>query len=71
MHIHRLSWGILIVALLGLRAAGQQPMPKAPTYPAINPALARPDGSGGGLDGPGFGVAWNEDLGLLVASDGW
>ena len=68
MRIHRLTWSILIVALLALSAAGQQPVPKPPTYPAINPALARPDGSAGGLDGPGFGVAWNEDLGLLVAS---
>ena len=47
--------------------AAQQP-PKPPAYPPINPALARPDGVGGGLDGPGFGIAWNEDLGLLVAA---
>jgi WD40 repeat protein len=43
-------------------------MSKPRTYPPINPAQARSDGSGGGLDGPGFGIAWNEDLGLLVAA---
>jgi WD40 repeat protein len=64
----RLTWGILAVALSVLSAAAQPPMPKAPVYPPINPAVARPDGSAGGLDGPGFGVAWSEDLGLLVVA---
>jgi WD40 repeat protein len=64
----RLTWGILPVALWGLSAFAQPPMPKAPVYPAINPAQARPDGLAGGLDGPGFGVAWSEDLGLLVVA---
>ena len=68
MRTRRLSWFLLTISLLGLPAPAQPPLPKAPAYPAINPALARPDGSAGGLDGPGFGVAWNEDLGLLVAA---
>ncbi len=68
MRVHRMTCGILALALFGLPAPGQPPLPKTPTYPAINPALARPDGIAGGFDSPALGVAWNEDLGLLVAA---
>ena len=64
----RVTWGVVAVATLALSAGAQQPAPKAPTYPAINPAQARADGIAGGLDGPAFGVAWNEDRGLLVVA---
>src|SRR6266851_4512927 len=39
----------------------------APSGPAINPATARLDQVLSGLDGPGFGVAYDESSGLLVA----
>src|SRR5712692_8532806 len=53
---------LLAVAL----SLAQQPA-KPPEIPAINPALARLDATLGGLDGPGFAVAADEDAGLLAA----
>src|SRR5260370_12568731 len=57
--------GASILVAVALRLA-QQP-PKPPDIPAINPALARLDATLGGLDGPGFTIAADEDAGLLAA----
>jgi WD40 repeat protein len=44
----------------------QQPV-KAPAFPPINPAQARLDQTINGLDGPGFALAFNEEMGVLAA----
>jgi WD40 repeat protein len=47
----------------------QQPAAKAPMFPAIDPAQARPGPIvTSKLDGPGLGIAWSEQLGLLLAA---
>ena len=57
--------GLLLAALLATL------LPAQPTAPVLNPALARPDGLVGDLDGPGTGLAYLEDSRLLiVASEG-
>jgi WD40 repeat protein len=60
----------LVVLCAGLVAnAGAQPPAKpAPTFPPINPAQARPDHTLGGLAGPGFAIAGNDDAGILAAA---
>lgn len=67
---HRGGSLLLSGALAWLSAAGaQQPPPKGPMLPAINPALARPDQTATTkLDGPGLGVTWSEEVGLLLAA---
>jgi WD40 repeat protein len=45
---------------------GQQPA-KPPEFPAINPAQARLDQTLGGLDGPGFAIAADENGDVLAA----
>ena len=47
-------------------AFSQQPAPKPPEFPAINPAQARLAQTLGGLDGPGFAVTADEDSGMLA-----
>lgn len=42
--------------------------PAKPALPPINPAQARPDQTLGGLDGPGFAIAYNDEAGILVAA---
>src|SRR5262249_174241 len=44
---------------------GQQPA-KPPDLPPINPAQARLEQTLGGLDGPGFAVAADEESGMLA-----
>jgi len=60
-----------IVVLTGLIVAatvhGQQPPPKPPALPPINPAVARLEATVGGLDGPGLSLAYAEEAGLLIA----
>ncbi|MBM4071889.1 MAG: WD40 repeat domain-containing protein [Planctomycetes bacterium] len=57
----------MVVAGFGLSVNGQQPV-KGPVFPPINPAVARLDQTIGGLDGPGFAIAYGEDMDLLVAA---
>src|SRR5262245_20775150 len=57
--------GMAAVAFVSSWAVGQQPA-KPPALPPINPAQARLDQTLGGLDGPGFGIAYNEQAGLLA-----
>src|SRR5262249_56772467 len=45
---------------------GRQPA-KPPDLPPINPAQARLEQTLGGLDGPGFAVAADEESGMLAA----
>src|SRR5436305_15193487 len=68
MNLRRLCVALLVASLFVTSTGAQQPMPKAPVYPPIVPAQARPDGVAGGLEGPGFGIAWSEELGLVVAA---
>ena len=65
---NRAMW-LTAVALTGMAfgALGQQPV-KGPTFPPINPAVARLDQTIGGLDGPGYAIAYSEDMDLLVAA---
>ncbi len=57
---------VVILAGAGFGALGQQPA-KGPVFPPINPAVARLDKTMGGLDGPGYAIAYGEDMDLLVA----
>lgn len=57
--------GAFVIVVLVL-AIGQPPA-KPPELPPINPAQARLDQTLGGLDGPGFAVAADEDSGMLAA----
>src|SRR5262245_51866130 len=66
--ISYLSAAVLVaIATCGL---GQQPGkgPKEPAFPPINPAIARLDQTIGGLDGPGYAIAFSEDIDLLLAA---
>src|SRR5262249_3742912 len=45
----------------------QQPGSPPPAPPPINPAQARLDQTLGGLDGPGFAIACNDQAGILAA----
>jgi len=56
---------ILLAAWTTVPLLAQQPA-KPPALPPISPAQARLDQTLGGLDGPGFGVAYNEQAGLLA-----
>ncbi len=60
----------LILALAATLGLGQQPGkgPKEPAFPPINPAVARLDQTIGGLDGPGYAIAYSRPLDLLVAA---
>src|SRR5262245_38868726 len=60
-----LCFFVMMVAPLNL-AMAQQPM--APSFPPITPNLARLDQTLGGLDGPGFALAYNESAGTLAAA---
>ena len=68
----RHSGGMFVSCLMWSWLSGlgaQQPAPKALAFPPINPAQARADQTATGkLDGPGLGVAWSEDVGLLIAA---
>ncbi len=57
--------GILVAVLLVTQLPAQQPAAPAP---ALNPATARLDVTAGGLEGPGFAVAYLEESRLLVAA---
>ncbi len=60
---------MLVVATAAhLSAAIAQQPAKPPPLPPINPALARLDQAIGGLDGPGFAIAYNEETGMLAAA---
>jgi hypothetical protein len=59
-----MSGASLVLALALL--VSQQPA-KPAEFPPINPAQARLDQTLGGLDGPGFAVAADEDSGMLAA----
>jgi WD40 repeat protein len=65
MRLIRALSGGAFAAVVGL-ALAQQPMP-AP-YPPINPAAARADGVGGGLDSAGLAIVYLDGQGLLVAA---
>jgi len=68
MQFRRWLIGGLAGFLLVCASRAQQPKPPAPSpLPAINPALARPNGSVGGLDGPGLAIAHDDAAGLLIA----
>src|SRR5206468_2628129 len=56
-----------LLALVCLTASFAQ-QPAKPALPPINPAQARADQTLGGLDGPGFAIAYNEEAGILVAA---
>jgi WD40 repeat protein len=58
--------GVLILALL-TSATAQGPV-KPPTFPPINPATAKLDQTINGLDGPGWGIAYNEDADVLAVA---
>jgi WD40 repeat protein len=60
-----MAFGILGLVLLTAHA--QQPG-KGPTLPPINPAVAKLEITVTGLDGPGFAIAYNEPMDLLVAA---
>jgi WD40 repeat protein len=62
----RVLGGLILCGSLLALARGKQPMP--PTYPAIKPDAARLDQTAGGLDGPGFSIAYSEPTGLLIAA---
>jgi WD40 repeat protein len=68
MNLRRTFLSIVFVSILVVSSSAQQPMPKAPVFPPIVPAQARPDGVAGGLEGPSFGIAWSEELGLVIAA---
>lgn len=51
----------------GSLLVGQQPA-KGPVLPPINPAVARLDQTISGLEGPGYAIAYGEDMDLLVAA---
>jgi WD40 repeat protein len=55
---------VVAVLLPGVFALGQQPA----ALPAVAPATARLDKTLGGLDGPGFALAYREDGDLLFAA---
>ncbi len=55
--------GVFLTAALALSVGTAQP----PSLPAINPAVARPDGTAEGLDGPGFCLAAYEPAGMVAA----
>jgi WD40 repeat protein len=59
--------GLLAAALCFSGATAQQPS-KPPALPPINPAVARLDVTAGGLDGPGFAVAVQEQAGMVAAA---
>lgn len=56
-----LSW-----CFLELATSAQQPA-KPPLLPPINPAIAKLDQTIGGLDGPGFSMAYNQASDILAA----
>jgi WD40 repeat protein len=51
-----------------LTVRAQQPQPKGPPLPAVNPALAKLDVTITDLDGPGFAIAYGSEADLLVAA---
>jgi WD40 repeat protein len=57
-----------VVLVLSVAAAVAQQPPKPPALPPINPAQARLDQTLGGLDGPGFAIAVNEEAGMTAAA---
>jgi WD40 repeat protein len=56
-----------IVGMTFLSVQAQPPAGKGPTFPPVNPALAKADITVAGLDGPGFAIAYGSNADLLVA----
>ena len=55
MRSHHPLAAVLAAAVLAVASAAQQPAAKAPAFPPINPAQARPDPMAtASLDGPGL-----------------
>lgn len=63
-----MSWtrllALLVLATSTADSLGQAP----PALPPINPAQGRLDQTLGGLDGPGFALAYSEESGILAAA---
>jgi WD40 repeat protein len=63
---------VILLAIFGsatfLSLHAQQPQPKGPALPAVNPALTKLDVTITDLDGPGFAIAYGSDANLLVAA---
>ena len=61
-------WNLLpVLFLVPALLSAQQPMPKAPVYPAINPATAKLDQTFTGLDGPGYCLVASPIADLVLA----
>jgi len=58
---------VLFSGAMFLTVHAQQPQPKGPTLPPVNPALAKLDITITDLDGPGFAIAYGSEADLLVA----
>lgn len=58
---------LLLAMVLTMTTSAQQPMPMAPTYPAINPANAKLEQTLGGLDGPGVALVAGDEIGGVLA----
>jgi WD40 repeat protein len=56
---------VMKISTLNLATAQQ---PTSPPLPSISPNLARLDQTLGGLDGPGFALAYSESVGTLAAA---
>ena len=54
--------------VIGMSALGQPPPAKAPTFPPVNPAVAKLDITITGLDGPGFALAAGGEPELVIAA---
>lgn len=68
-HSHLLAArSLMAVVLISSAVWAQQKPPMAPALPAINPAQARLDQTVGGLDGPGFAIAFSEELGIAAVA---
>lgn len=67
MRSRRLMTVVLAGLIVGMAVQGQQPVPKGPVLPVINPGVARLTTTVGGLDGPGLSLAYAEEAGLLIA----
>ena len=67
MRSRQLTIVVLSGLIVSVASQGQQPSPRTPAFPAINPAVARLESAVGGLDGPGLALAYAEEAGLLIA----
>lgn len=59
---------VVVVLGLGCLSATVAQQPGAPAPSGVNAASARPDQTLGGLGGPGFAVAYDEEMRVLVAA---